>query len=227
MHNYDSLLAKIEYKFKKENILQQALTHRSHSGKHNERLEFLGDAVLELIITDILYHDYPKLSEGHLSRIRSSLVSAKSLAVIAEDLALANFMLVGKCEQQNQDIVKPSILANAVEALIAAVYLDGGSKAARALIKKLFATKLQGDLAAIQTKDDKTLLQEWLQARGFALPVYDCVASVGAKHAQTFTMSCTVVGIEHTEKASAPNIQKASMKAAKKFLHYLQEYYDK
>ena len=126
MLNYDSLLVKMDYKFKKENIFQQALTHRSHSGKHNERLEFLGDAVLDLIITDILYHEYPKLSEGHLSRIRSSLVSAKSLMVIAEDLDLANYMFVGKCERQNQDEVKPSILANAVEALIAAVYLDGG-----------------------------------------------------------------------------------------------------
>ena len=223
MQDYYSLLEKIDYKFKQEGILQQALTHRSHSAKHNERLEFLGDAVLELVITDYLYHEYPKLPEGNLSRIRSNLVSSESLKTVASEIGLSDYLFVGKCERQRNSIVRPSILANAVEAIVAAVYLDGGLSSARSVVKILFASKLNQDLANMQTKDYKTLLQEWVQGKSMPRPEYVCVATTGAKHAQVFTMECRVEGVEYVASATGKSRQKASLLAAQDFYQYLQE----
>ena len=187
----------------------------------------MGDAVLGLIITDILYHKYHQAAEGHLSRMRSNLVSSKSLVEVALRLGLSAYLLVGKCEVQADGSMRSSILSNAVEALIAAVYLDGGMSAARKVVSGFFMERLQQDLLQIESKDPKTLLQEWLQARAMPRPVYLCESTKGAHHKQLFKMSCSVEGVDHIELAEDTSRRKAEAKAAEQFLLYLEEHHGK
>lgn len=189
----DRLEARLGYHFTDARLLQQALTHRSHSTPHNERLEFLGDSVLNFVAAAELYGRFGKLKEGELSRLRSSLVREQSLHEVAMRMQLGDFLRLGEGELKSGGFRRPSILADAVEALIGAVYLDGGFDAARDAVLGLLAPMLAAiDPKTTVDKDPKTLLQEWLQSRKYALPQYTVVATQGAAHEQHFDVECAI-----------------------------------
>lgn len=178
------------YRFRDPALAQLALTHRSMGKPNNERLEFLGDALLGAIIAEMLFEVHPKASEGELSRLRAQLVSGQALAVVARDLDIGDELKLGTGELKTGGFRRDSILADAFEALVAAVYMDGGFDACRDTVRGLFGERI----AALRrsSKDAKTRLQEWLQAGGWPLPLYDLVASHGEDHAKTFDIRCAV-----------------------------------
>ena len=189
----DALTQALAYRFKDEALLRTALTHRSHGSPHNERLEFLGDSVLNCLIADALYHRFPHLSEGELSRARAILVRQQALYERAVALGLGELLRLGEGELKSGGAQRPSILADALEALIAAVYLDGGFAAARRVVGRIFKPVLEhADPAAVLGKDAKTLLQEYLQGRRIPLPRYSIVATEGEAHRQRFTVECAI-----------------------------------
>ena len=181
----------LNYEFRDRSLLKQALTHKSFTKDHNERLEFLGDAVLGYVVTEILFESRPHLNEDMLTLMRAELVRGESLAVVGASLELGEFLLLGLGERRSGGRDRASILANAVEAIIGAVSVDGGIEAARTLIREVFESRIELlDIDAI--KDPKTLLQEELQSRRLALPVYQVVASEGSDHQRTFTVECRI-----------------------------------
>jgi ribonuclease-3 len=180
------------YRFRNPRLLQQALTHRSHGTPHNERLEFLGDGVLNCIIAAELYARFAALQEGELSRLRASLVREQRLHEIAARLALGEQLRLGEGELKSGGFRRPSILADALEALIGAVFLDGGFESARAVVARLYQPVLETLDARGADKDPKTQLQEWLQSRKYSLPQYSVVATHGAAHDQRFEVECLV-----------------------------------
>lgn len=182
----------LDYDFDDPALLQQALTHRSAAAKNNERLEFLGDAVLDFSISDLLYARYPAATEGELSRLRAALVRAETLAELAEELGVGGHLVLGSGEKKSGGHRRESILADALEAIFGAVFLDGGFAAARRIIESLFAARLEALPSADELKDPKTRLQEYLQARGLDLPTYTTVSVTGKAHAQRFSVSCAV-----------------------------------
>lgn len=180
------------YQFHDPRLLRQALTHRSHGTPHNERLEFLGDGVLNCIIAAELYTRFARLQEGELSRLRASLVREQRLHELATRLALGEQLRLGEGELKSGGFRRPSILADALEALIGAVYLDGGFAAARAVVARLYEPLLATLDPRGADKDPKTQLQEWLQSRKYALPQYSVIATLGAAHEQRFEVECLV-----------------------------------
>ncbi len=179
------------YRFRDPSLLALALTHRSaNTRRHNERLEFLGDALLGFLITDRLYHVRSDDDEGDLSRLRASLVRGATLADIATELDLGRCLTLGAGELRSGGHRRRSILADALEAVLGAIYLDGGLDAARAVVERLFAARLDALPDAADLKDPKTRLQEWLQARGRPLPHYELTDVSGEEHAQHFTVRC-------------------------------------
>jgi len=198
-----SLLAlqeRIGYSFEKPALLQQAMTHRSFSSEHYERLEYLGDAVVNLVVSDLLYQALPSMTEGQLSRIRSNLVKQDSLHSLALKLGLSHCLRLGEGEAKSGGAKRPSILADALEALLGAVYLDAGYETAQR-IAKTWLEDIRVDMNMSQTaKDAKTELQEWLQARKMPLAVYAVVGTVGAAHEQTFDVECYVPSLKKTER---------------------------
>lgn len=173
--------------------MRVALTHRSHSTPHNERLEFLGDSVLNCIVADELYRRFPKLTEGELSRARALIVRQQTLFERAEALGLGSLLLLGEGELRSGGASRPSMLADALEAVIGAVHLDGGFKAARKVVQGILEPALAGaDLSSVLGKDAKTQLQEYLQARHIALPRYTIVATHGEAHKQRFSVECAI-----------------------------------
>ena len=179
--------------FKTPGLLQTALTHRSHSSPHNERLEFLGDSVLNATIARCLFDLFPDLPEGDLSRLRANLVRQDSLHRLARQLSLGNFLRLGEGELKSGGCKRPSILADALEALFGAVWLDAGCEAAGAVISRLYADMLTEITPGQPIKDAKTRLQEWLQARQRPLPLYELVSESGDDHAKVFRVSCTII----------------------------------
>jgi ribonuclease III len=173
-------------------LFAAALTHRSATSENNERLEFLGDAVLGLVIAEALYSRFPDADEGYLSRLRSQVVSAAPLAEVGAQIGIGTVLRLGSGELKSGGFRRESILADATEALIGAVYLDAGLTAARTLVLRLFAARLDGLAAKSELKDAKTRLQELLQSRGEALPEYVLVRSEGEPHEQTFWVRCDV-----------------------------------
>jgi ribonuclease III len=180
----------LNYRFRDPVLAQLALTHRSIGKPNNERLEFLGDALLGAIIAEMLYEVHPKASEGELSRLRAQLVNGQALAQVARELELGDELKLGPGELKTGGFRRDSILADAFEALVAAVYLDAGFEACRDVVRGLFGERI----AALRrsSKDAKTRLQEWLQAGGWPLPQYDLIASHGEDHAKTFDVSCVI-----------------------------------
>ncbi|WP_449428350.1 ribonuclease III [Rhodanobacter umsongensis] len=180
----------LPYRFRDPALAQLALTHRSIGKPNNERLEFLGDALLGAIIAEMLYEVHPKASEGELSRLRAQLVNGQALAVLARELELGDELKLGPGELKSGGFRRDSILADAFEALVAAVYLDGGFDACRDVIRGWFGERI----AALRrsSKDAKTRLQEWLQAGGWPLPDYQLIASHGEDHAKVFDVSCVI-----------------------------------
>lgn len=193
----DSLLqTKLGYVFTDVSLLRQALTHRSHSVLHNERLEFLGDSVLNCVVASLLFEKYGKIDEGDLSRLRANLVKQQSLYEIAVRLELAQFLRLGEGELKSGGFRRPSILADTLEALFGAIYLDGGFNAAREVICGLYMPILETVDPATLGKDAKTLLQEFLQSKKIALPVYTVAATHGAAHNQEFEVECSIPKLE-------------------------------
>jgi len=186
----DAFGGRIEYRFADVQLLRRALTHRSHDAAHNERLEFLGDSVLNCAIALALYRKFPQLSEGELSRLRAGLVSGQSLATVGEALEIGTYILLGEGELRSGGSSRPSILADAVEAVIGAVFIDGGFDAALCLVQKLFADAIEAIDPAKSGKDPKTLLQELLQGRRLPLPQYTVLEILGEAHRQVFRVEC-------------------------------------
>ncbi|WP_373987833.1 ribonuclease III [Duganella sp. BuS-21] len=190
--NLPLLQTRLGYTFQDAGLLQQALTHRSHSSVHNERLEFLGDSILNCVVASILYDRYLLIDEGDLSRLRANLVKQQSLFEIAQKLELSQFLRLGEGELKSGGFRRPSILADTLEALLGAIYLDGGFNEARDVIRSFYIPIL--DTVDPQTlgKDAKTLLQEFLQAKKISLPLYNVIATHGAAHSQEFEIECLV-----------------------------------
>ncbi len=187
-----ALEERLGYTFVQHTLLEQAVTHRSHGAIHNERLEFLGDAVLNCAIAQILFQKYLRLDEGDLSRLRANLVKQQSLADIAERLVLSDFMRLGEGEMKSGGFRRPSILADTMEAIFGAIFLDSGFDAAKGVIGKLFDPVLKTVDPKTLGKDSKTLLQEYLQGKRIALPVYTVVETRGAAHNQEFEVECAI-----------------------------------
>jgi ribonuclease-3 len=186
------LQTRLGYTFKDAGLLQQALTHRSHSSVHNERLEFLGDSILNCVVASVLYDRFNNLDEGDLSRLRANLVKQQSLYEIAQKLELSQFLRLGEGELKSGGFRRPSILADTLEALLGAIYLDAGFDAARDVIRAFYVPILDTVDPGTLGKDAKTLLQEFLQSKKISLPTYNVVATHGAAHSQEFEIECLV-----------------------------------
>ncbi len=217
-----SLLCKqIDYQFADIKLLQQALTHRSVGKGNNERLEFLGDAILSFIISDVIYQKFPTIDEGELSRLRASLVKGENLANMARELDLGNHLKLGAGELKSGGFRRSSILADAFEALIGAVYLDSDEPQVRKLTLRLFEKELDNINLERASKDHKTRLQEFLQSRGRAVPEYEVMKIEGKSHQQTFTVSCRVESMEQPVIAKGSSRRKAEQAVAEKVLEQI------
>lgn len=207
---------RIGHRFNDPELLRRALTHRSYGVLHNERLEFLGDSIVNCAIALELHGRFPDLSEGDLSRLRANLVNQDALHRIALAVNLGNALLLGEGELKSGGSRRPSILADAVEALIGAVMLDGGFAAAHAVIKKLFADSLSAIDPEDTGKDAKTLLQEFAQGKGMPLPSYMLLATLGRAHEQTFQVQCALEVMDIRTEGTGPSRRAAEQDAARK-----------
>ena len=195
-----ALQKRLEHVFTQPKLLVQALTHRSFSSDHNERIEFLGDSVLNLAVASLLYEQLSELPEGDLSRVRANLVKQDTLHQVAVSLGLPDMLRLGEGGAKSGGQKRPSILADAVEALIGAVYLDAGFDIAASLVRRLFKdVEINARMPAIG-KDPKTELQEWLQGRKMNLPIYRVVGTQGAAHKQIFDVECEIVEYRRAER---------------------------
>ena len=195
-----ALQVRLQHEFKNASLLTQAVTHRSFSADHNERLELLGDSVLNLAVADLLYTRLSALPEGDLSRVRANLVKQETLHQLAVVLGLPDVLRLGEGEARSGGHKRPSILADALEAIIGAVYLDAGYAVAQSLVQRLFkAVEINPTMEAIG-KDPKTELQEWLQGRKMNLPLYRVVGTQGAAHKQTFDVQCEIIELHLSER---------------------------
>ena len=216
-------LAGIEYRFKDPQLLREALTHRSFSAGNNERLEFLGDSVLSLVIAWRLYDLHPQAQEGDLSRMRARLVRGSTLTEVATSINLGMEINLGEGELKSGGFRRASILADAFEALLGAILIDGGFEACRRVILGLFDPLIERLPAAEELKDPKTRLQEWLQARGRPLPQYSLVREEGSDHAKKFHVTCRLGDDGTAVEASGRSRRKAEQAAAATVLEMLQE----
>jgi ribonuclease-3 len=190
--NRDVLCNQIGHIFTQSQLLKRALTHRSYSAEHNERLEFLGDSILNCVVAKYLYGIYPDLPEGDLSRLRSNLVNQQTLFILAQQLRLGELLLLGEGERKSAGFRRPSILADTMEALFGAVFIDAGFIAAEQVVLRLYVPFIAQADAQTLGKDFKTLLQEYLQGKRLALPKYTVIATQGEAHAQLFQVECQI-----------------------------------
>ena len=211
----------LAYQFKNSQLLKQALTHRSFGADNNERLEFLGDALLDLIVGESLFNQHPGADEGNLSRLRSSIVNKSALAGIGREWNLGEHVLLGAGELKSGGRSRDSILADTVEAVVAAVYLDGGLAACRKLVAA-WTLEVVRNPEARQTKDAKTRLQEKMQASGHGLPDYQVLAIEGEAHAQSFLVECRVEGLERVHRGRGRSKRAAEQQAALETLKSLE-----
>jgi ribonuclease-3 len=202
------------YAFRRPELLRQALTHRSFGVDHNERLEFIGDSILNCAIALALYRRFPQVSEGELSRIRASLVNKDTLCRLARTLDLGNAIRLGEGELRSGGAARPSILADALEALLGAIFLDGGFDAADAAIGRIYDPEIAGIDPSGLAKDPKTRLQEWLQGRKLAVPDYEVAAVRGEAHVQTFDVVCRIPALDVVATGSGPSRRAAEQAAA-------------
>ncbi len=209
------------YHFQQADLFDQALTHRSAGTPNNERLEFLGDALLGYFIAEVLYMRFEDCDEGQLSRLRARLVKKESLAEIARALQLGDYLALGTGELRSGGHARDSILADAVEAVIAAVYLDGGVDEAKRVVRGLFETHISNINVGHALKDPKTRLQEYLQANKQPLPEYDIVEVAGSQHAQSFRVACNVPALAQQVTGAGTSRRKAEQKAAELMLQTL------
>jgi ribonuclease-3 len=206
----------IGHRFADPELLRRALTHRSYGASHNERLEYLGDSVVNCVVALELYHKFPRLSEGELSRLRAHLVNQQSLAASAQQFAIGERLLLGEGELKSGGARRPSILADAVEAIVGAAFLDGGFEAARRVVRVLLGEPLDIIDPAVSGKDPKTMLQECLQARKVALPQYSVVATRGEAHEQLFQVECVIPELGIRTRGEGASRRSAEQEAARK-----------
>lgn len=219
--NLDALQTRLQHQFADISLLKRALTHRSFSADHNERLEFLGDSVLGVVVADMLYRQLQNLPEGDLSRVRANLVKQDTLHKLSVGLGLPEVILLGEGEMRSGGQKRPSILADVMEAVIGAVYLDAGFAAAQTLVQRLYqAVEINPAMEAIG-KDPKTELQEWLQARRMKVPGYKVVATLGAAHKQTFDVECEVTELNLCERGIGGSRRAGEQAAASAMLQTL------
>jgi ribonuclease III len=210
----DALEQRIGYRFSEPALLTRALTHRSHSAPHNERLEFLGDSVLNCVVSADLFERFGSLPEGDLSRLRAHLVRQQALHEIAQSLGLGEHLRLGEGELKSGGFARPSILADAFEALVGAIFLDGDFSAASKTVRRLYEPLLAGLDPSSLGKDPKTLLQELLQARKIALPQYSVVTTRGAAHSQSFEVECLIPQLSVRTTGSGSSRRTAEQEAA-------------
>jgi ribonuclease-3 len=215
------LAKRLGHDFHDLGLLRQALTHRSAASTNNERLEFLGDSLLNFLIAEALFKSHQQLPEGDLSRLRAHLVKGETLAEIARELDLSDYLILGGGELKSGGYRRTSILADAVEAIIAATYLDAGIEACRELVMQLYDVRLKQVDPKKMGKDAKTRLQEWLQKRKAPLPSYEVLSVTGPAHNQTFQVACIVAG-QPPFDAEAGSRRKAEQLAAEKALQALE-----
>jgi len=213
-----ALETRLQYRFNQQALLRQALTHRSHSATHNERLEFLGDSVLNCVVATLLFQRFDALDEGDMSRIRANLVRQQTLYELAQTANLAQYLQLGEGELKSGGMKRPSILADALEAVVGAIYLDGGFSAAETAIGKLYQPILADIDPLTLGKDPKTLLQERLQGSQIALPQYTVVATLGAAHNQHFEVECLIPALEIRVQGAGASRRAAEQDAAQKAL---------
>jgi ribonuclease III len=211
----------LDYECKDANLLEAALTHRSAGSAHNERLEFLGDAILNCVVAKLVFSEFGAADEGDLSRFRASLVSGEALAVIASEIALGDQIRLGSGELKSGGFRRKSILADALEALFGAIYVDGGFEAASRVIERLFISRLDRLPTAAELKDPKTRLQESLQAQGLPLPTYSVDSITGEAHNQQFEVGCAVAALGLRTVATGPSRRRAEQAAAQLLLNEL------
>jgi len=214
-----SLCASLDYHFRQPELLEEALTHRSASARNNERLEFLGDALLNVVIAEYLFRHYSKASEGELSRLRASLVKGETLAELARGLKLGDWLRLGPGELKSGGFRRESILSDTLEAVFGAIYLDDGLEACRSAILHLYRDHLARLASASELKDPKTRLQEYLQARQRALPIYNVLEIRGEPHAQSFIVECVVAELRAVALGSSR--RKAEQEAARQLLEQI------
>ncbi len=205
---------KIGYSFKQADLLHLALTHRSANSKHNERLEFLGDSILSFVIADELYHRFPKINEGDMSRMRATLVRGHTLAELAREFELGDYLKLGPGELKSGGFRRDSILADAVEAIIGGCYLDSDIEQARRVVLAWYQTRLDSIQPGVSQKDPKTRLQEFLQGRKKPLPIYNVDKIKGEAHNQEFTVSCEINGLKAPIIGKGTSRRKAEQAAA-------------
>ena len=222
--NHEALQARLQHRFANASLLSLALTHRSFGSPHNERLEFLGDSVLNLAVSGMLYQALQHQPEGDLSRVRANLVKQDTLHKLAMDLGLAGMVRLGEGEMRSGGQHRPSILADALEAVIGAVYLDAGYDKAQTLVMRLFENIDLSPTMTAAAKDPKTELQEWLQARRWQLPVYRVVGTTGAAHQQTFDVECEVTELKQSQRGIGSSRRSGEQAAALAMLQWLKEH---
>lgn len=208
----------LDYQFNDARLLELSLTHRSAPGHNNERLEFLGDAVLDFVISEVVFRSHPLAAEGDLSKLRASLVSDASLAQLAADLGIGEHLILGSGERKTGGHRRESILADALEAIFGAVYLDTGFESSKAVIEKAFGERLQVFPDVEELRDPKTRLQEWLQARQKGLPDYELVKVSGEAHRQKFEVKCSVAESDVVTLGTGTTRRNAEQQAAESML---------
>jgi ribonuclease-3 len=216
------LIKKLGHNFSDVSLVELALTHRSVGNNNNERLEFLGDSILGFVIAEALCARFPDAREGDLSRMRAQLVKGKTLAEVGREFELGEHLILGPGEMKSGGHRRDSILADAVEALIGAMYLDAGMNTCKANILNWFASRLQSVSPEANIKDAKTRLQEFMQAKKKALPVYHLLAASGAEHDQIFQIECELQGVKQRFQGEASSRRSAEQTAAQVALDYLQ-----
>ncbi len=218
-----ALQDRLQHRFEQPLLLERAITHRSFSSDHYERLEFLGDSVLSLAVSALLFERLCELPEGDLSRVRANLVKQDTLCEIAMRIGLPQVLRLGEGEKRSGGHKRPSILADALEAIIGAVYLDAGFETASALVRRLYSgLELNAQMSAMG-KDPKTALQEWLQGRKMLLPLYRVVGTQGEAHRQTFDVECLITETGHCERGIGASRRAAEQAAAAAMLEHLQQ----
>lgn len=213
--------AKLGYEFKQIQLLKMALTHRSKGIEHNERLEYLGDAIINFVIAEILFQKFPKATEGELSRWRASLVNRETLTNLAKKFDLGQYLFLGPGELRSGGNERHSILSCAMEAIIGAIYLDGGMTVTTACITKWYQEWIESLSAASHHKDPKTLLQEYLQSNRLALPIYKVEAIAGEAHQQQFTISCQIEELQLKSEGCGTSRRRAEQAAASAMLQLI------
>lgn len=221
--NHDSIPLKAHHLFNQKKLQQQALTHRSAGADNNERLEFLGDAIVNFIIAEAISRQFPDAPEGQLSRLRAELVKQESLADIARQLSLGEQLILGAGEMKSGARHRDSILSDAFEALVAAIYLDSDMDKCKLTVLSWFAEKLAGLSLVDEYKDAKTSLQEWLQARNMPLPSYQLLEESGPDNQRIFRMRCRVDMLQQEAEADGISKKQAEFKAAEQLLDQLKK----